>query len=86
MQKSKQGHVRTTPPVQNADNQGDICNLNQRPNDITALLAQKKILRTLSPRDISVYDDDPLQYEVFIRIFKRGVKSKANDQQDFLTW
>lgn len=78
MQKSKPGHVRTTPPVQNADNQGDICNLNQRPNDINALLAQK------SPRDISVYEDDLLQYEVFIRIFARGVERKVNDHSECL--
>lgn len=84
MQKDVQGHVCITPPVLNGGNQGDIYNLIQRRNDITALLAQQNLSSTLPPRDIPVYDGDPLQYEVFIRAFGRGVERKTDDYSDCL--
>ena len=84
MQKSGQSHVNTELPVLNDGNQGDIYNIIQRQNDITALLVQQNLSSTLPPRDIPVYDGDPLQYEVFIRAFERGVERKTDDYSDCL--
>jgi len=77
-----QGHVNITPPVINHGNQGDIYNFIQRQNDITAMLAQQHLTSTLPPRDIPVYDGDPLQFEAFIRAFR--VESKTDDESDCL--
>lgn len=84
VQSRMQGYVRTTPPVLNDGNQVDMCNLIQRQNDITALLAQQSLSSTLPPRVIPVYDGDPLQYEVFRRAFERGVEKKCDDYSDCL--
>ena len=84
MQTHVQGHVNITPPVINNGNQGDIYNLIQRQNDITAMLAQQHLTSTLPPRDIPVYDGDPLQFEAFIRAFERGVERKTDDESDCL--
>ena len=81
---TQQGHVNITPPVINNGNQGDIYNLIQRQNDITAMLAQQHLTSTLPPRDIPVYDGDPLQFEAFIRAFERGVERKTDDESDCL--
>lgn len=75
-----QTHVQKgVPLVVNDGNQGDIYNIIQRQNDITALLVQQNLSSTFPPRDIPVYDDDPLQFEVFIRAFERGVERKTDD-------
>jgi len=73
---TQQGHVNITPSVINNGNQGGR-------NDITAMLAQH-LTSTLPPRDIPVYDGDPLQFEAFIRAFERGVERKTDDESDCL--
>jgi len=71
-------------PVFNDGNQDNIYHIIERQNDITALLAQQNLSSTLPPRDIPVYDGDPLQYEVFIRAFERGVERKTDEPSDCL--
>lgn len=74
----------TQQPVFKDKNQGDIYHIIQRQSDITALLTQQNLSSTLPPRDIPVYDGDPLQYGVFIRAFERGVERKTDDYSDCL--
>lgn len=73
-----QTHVQKGVPLVVNDGNQDIGNIIQRQNDITALLVQQNLSPTLPPRDI------PLQFEVFIRAFERGVERKTDDCGDCL--
>ena len=73
------GHVgETTPPA------GYISNVLQRQNDITNLLVKQNLYSTLPPRDIPIYEGDPLQYDMFIRAFEGGVERKTDNFSDCL--
>lgn len=79
---SQQGqHPTTAQPTnhqQVSPNQpGDILTIMHRQNEITAALVQQQHLMTLPPRDIPIFDGDPLQYKAFIKAFELGVEQKA---------
>ena len=83
MKKGFQGHtVHTSLPVTNVGKQGDIYNVLQKQNDITSLLVKQNLYSTLPPRDIPIYEGDPLQYEGFIRAFENTIEKKTDDFGD----
>lgn len=72
----------TNPPqndsAQNNPNQIEsIQSIMQRQNEITAALVQQQRSSSLPPRDIPVFDGDPLQYRAFIKAFEQGVEQKT---------
>ncbi|XP_057687730.1 uncharacterized protein LOC130913275 [Corythoichthys intestinalis] len=67
-----------------AVNQNDIFNIMQRQNDITTLMIQQSLASALPPRQIHIFDGDPLQYHAFMRAFENGVKDKSNNYSDCL--
>ena len=73
------GYVGQTTP-----SAGDISKLLQRQNEITALLVKQNLYSTLPPRDIPIFDGDPMQYEMFIRAFEGGVEKKTDNFSDCL--
>lgn len=64
------------------NHQDDIVNIMQ--NDITTMLFQQTLCFGLPPRNIPVFDADPLQYKSFIRAFENGVEQKTTSWKDFL--
>lgn len=64
------------PPV---EQQASIIDTMQRQNDIAAMLVQQNLSSVLPPRNIPVFDGDPLQYKSFIRAFENGVEGKSSN-------
>ncbi len=57
----------------------------QRQNDSTALLFQQNLSSSLPPRDIPVFDGDPLQYQALIRTFEnKWCRGKTRNYSDCL--
>lgn len=69
---------------QQPDQQVSIIDIMQRQNDITAMLVQQNQSSVLPPRNIPVFDGDPLQYRSFIRAFENGVEAKTSNLSDCL--
>ena len=55
----------------------DLFSIMQRQNDITAALVRQQHTSSLPPREIPIFEGDPLQYRAFIRAFEQGVEGKA---------
>ena len=55
----------------------DILTIMHRQNEITAALVQQQHSLSLPPRDIPIFEGDPLQYRTFIKAFEQGVEEKA---------
>ncbi|KAK0147803.1 hypothetical protein N1851_012494 [Merluccius polli] len=51
-----------------------------RQNDITAAMVQQQHTSALPPREIPVFDGDPLQFRPFIKAFEQGVEGKAGSE------
>lgn len=76
--------TQTAPPVSvesahmqsQISHQPSMIDIMQRQNDITSMLVQQNMNSVLSPRNIPVFDGDPLQYKSFIRAFENGVEIK----------
>lgn len=56
---------------------GDILHIMHRQNEISAALVQQQRSLSLPPRDISIFEGDPLKYRAFIKAFEQGVEEKA---------
>ena len=54
-----------------------ILTIMHRQNEITAALVQQQITRSLPPRDIPVFEGNPLQYRAFMKAFEQGVEDKT---------
>ena len=83
-QRNSVGHVHSQTPMLSDNSQRDIVNIMQRQNDITTLLVQQSLSSSLPPRDIPVFNGDPLQYQAFIRAFENGVEEKTSNFGDCL--
>lgn len=74
----KDEEVKSAYPKQISQNpSGDLFAIMQRQNEITAALVQQQRSLSLPPRDIPIFDGDPLQYRAFIKAFEQGVEEKA---------
>lgn len=71
------------PEIQ-TNHQTNIMDIMQRQNDITAMLVQQNQSSVLPPRNIPIFDGDPLQYKSFIRAFENGVEAKTDNWSDCL--
>ncbi|XP_034063576.1 uncharacterized protein LOC117540820 [Gymnodraco acuticeps] len=88
-QRSRQSYPTAQPSQQSNQNreepdQGNIFTIMQKQNDITALLVQQQSSLSLPPRDIPVFDGNPLEYNLFVRAFENGVEGKAASSVDCL--
>lgn len=61
-----------------------LIDIMQRQNEITAMLVQRNLSSALPPRNIPVFDGDPLEYMSFIRAFENGVEAKTSNWSDCL--
>lgn len=68
----------------NAQASGDLFNLLQRQNEITALLVKTQNAHFLPHREIPVFDGNPMQYRSFIRAFEQCVEAKTTNKGDCL--
>lgn len=75
---------KTVPLKPQINQQPSVMDIMQRQNDITAMLVQQIMNSVLPPRDIPVFDGDPLQYKSFIRAFENGVEVKSTNWSDCL--
>lgn len=57
---------------------GDILTIMHRQNEITAALVQQQQSSSLPPRDILLFEGDPLRYRAFIRAFEQGGKGRRS--------
>ncbi|XP_032416528.1 uncharacterized protein LOC116718567 isoform X3 [Xiphophorus hellerii] len=87
--------LKQKPPIQSVDKPQSVCDeltvqqisiidIMQRQNDITAMLVQQNQNSVLPPRNIPVFDGDPLQYGSFIRAFENSVEAKTSNLSDCL--
>lgn len=56
---------------------GELLNIMSRQTEITAALVNQQRSVTLPPRDIPIFDGDPLHYRTFVKAFEQGVENKA---------
>lgn len=84
IQGNSTGHAHSQTPVPSDSSQNYILNIMQKQNDITSLLVQQNSASVLPPRDIPVFDGDPLQFQAFMRAFENGVEEKTADLSDCL--
>lgn len=66
------------------NHQPSLMDIMQRQNDITSMLVQQNMNSVLPPRDLPLFDGDPLQYKSFIRAFENGVEVKTSSWSDCL--
>lgn len=52
-------------------------NITKRQNDITTLLVQQNLSYSLPPRDIPLFNGDPLRYQAFMRVFGNALDRKS---------
>lgn len=57
---------------------GDMYNIMQRQNEITAALVQQQLSLSLPPRNIPIFDGNPLEYKAFMQGFQNGMEEKAS--------
>lgn len=55
-----------------------------RQADLTKLLVKTHQLSLLPSREIPVFYGDPLQFELFIRVFEHSIEGKTDNSQDLL--
>lgn len=72
--------------TQSGNNQNDMVSIMQKQNEITALLVQQNVSSVLPPRNLQIFDGDPLQYKSFIRAFENVVEKKTNNPSDCLSF
>lgn len=77
------GHILNS-QTQSGNNQNDMVGIMQKQNEITAQLVQQNISSVLPPRNLQIFDGDPLQYKSFIRAFENVVEKKTNNPSDCL--
>ncbi|XP_014834503.1 PREDICTED: uncharacterized protein LOC106912190 [Poecilia mexicana] len=70
-------HENITQPSNSLQLPGELLTIMSRQTEITAALVKQQQSMTLPPRDIPVFDGDPLQYRTFIKAFEQGVEIKA---------
>lgn len=70
--------------LQNDSEEGNILKLIDKQNEIAALLVQQNNLSSLPPREVPVFDGDPLRYHDFMRTFEEMVEKKSNGYADCL--
>lgn len=68
----------------NSEDPGNIFTIMQKQNDITALLVQHQSSLSLPPRNIPIFDGNPLEYIAFVRAFEHGVEAKPDSSVDCL--
>lgn len=59
-------------------------NMLQKHQEITELLIQQQGSQHLIPREITVFEGDPLQFSFFTKAFKHCVEEKTNNKGDCL--
>lgn len=84
VQRKSMGHVHSQTPTLSDGRQNDIVSIMQRQNYISSLLIQQNLSSSLPPRDIPVFNGDPLQYQAFVRAFENGVEEKTKNVGDCL--
>lgn len=55
----------------------ELLSIMSRQTEITVALMNQQLSMTLPPRDIPIFDGDPLKYRAFIKAFEHGVEKKA---------
>lgn len=77
------GHILNS-QTQSGNKKNDMVGIMQKQTKITALLVQQNISSVLPPRNLQIFDGDPLQYKSFIRAFENVVEKKTNNPSDCL--
>lgn len=57
---------------------GDILNIMHRLNKTRAALVQQQHSLSLPPRDIPIFEEDPVKYRAFVKAFEHGIERKAS--------
>ncbi|XP_037394066.1 uncharacterized protein LOC119263286 [Pygocentrus nattereri] len=79
-----QMHEGQSQPTVQENSESATLHLLQRQNDIAELLIQQHNSHLLPPRDVPIFEGDPLQYRTFIKAFEYCVEEKTSSKGDCL--
>lgn len=74
----------STPIVQPSQDNAQLYNIIQKQNDITTSLLKQQDKSFLPRRELTVFNNDPLEYRAFIRSFEHLIESKVEHAKDKL--
>lgn len=62
----------------------DLTTITQRQTDLADLLVMQQKQASVPKREITVFDGDPLAYQMFIQAFKYNIENKTDSDDDRL--
>ena len=84
MQLTNPSVIKSGPQLQRKDDSSALYDLLQRQNEIATLLVQQQTAHLLPPREIPLFDGNPLEYKTLIRAFEHCVERNASNKGDCL--